>query len=171
MHEHGNRLVSLATATIAVLAALGTLSSHHRSIAALTAKNQAILLQARAADASNRLEAERIRIQIGEALYDAGIPGSPVARAAARKALDEERAALPTSKARVQEYERRSEADDMRSERVMRSYEVLEIATAFFEIAIVLVSLASLVNTKFFLSFGCALSGLGLILLIYGLVT
>lgn len=39
----GNRLVSLAAAIVAVLAALGTLFSHHRSIAALAAKNEAIL--------------------------------------------------------------------------------------------------------------------------------
>ena len=41
----GSKLVSLAAAIIAVLAALGTLFSHHRSISALTAKNEAILTQ------------------------------------------------------------------------------------------------------------------------------
>ena len=60
----GNKLVSLAAAIIAVLAALGTLFSHHRSIAALSAKNQAILTQARATDTYNAYEAKQIRYNI-----------------------------------------------------------------------------------------------------------
>ncbi len=61
--SHGNRLVSLAAAIIAVLAALGTLYSHHRSISALSVKNAAILTQARATDTYNAYEAKQIRYQ------------------------------------------------------------------------------------------------------------
>ena len=52
--DRGNRLRSAAIAVIAVLAALGTLFAHHRSIEALTSKNQAILLQARASQPPQR---------------------------------------------------------------------------------------------------------------------
>ncbi|HTA40732.1 MAG TPA: hypothetical protein VK760_16740, partial [Candidatus Acidoferrales bacterium] len=58
------KLVSLAAAIIAVLAALGTLFSHHRSISALTAKNVAILTQARASDRYNSYEAKQVRYNV-----------------------------------------------------------------------------------------------------------
>ena len=64
------RLLSLAAAVIAVLAALGTLFSHHRSITALAVKNEAILTQARAIAA---LAGGRVFLPVGCALSGVGL--------------------------------------------------------------------------------------------------
>jgi hypothetical protein len=167
--QSNNKLVSLAAAIIAVLAALGTLFAHHRSISALTAKNQAILMQARASDAYGQYEAKRIRVQLGQALYDAGIPSSSAARVAWKKTLESEDASLGSAKARAENYEAQSERDDVRSEKILKSYEILEFATTLFEISIVLVSFSALVSTRAFLTVGCLLSAVGLVSMIVGL--
>ena len=52
----------------------------------------------------------------------------------------------------------------------MRSYETLQLATTFFEIAIVLVSIATLAEVQYFLPAGVVLSGIGLIFLVTGLL-
>lgn len=169
--QSNNKLVPLAAAVIAVLAALGTLFAHHRSISALTTKNQAILMQARASDAYGQYEGKRIRVQLGQALYDAGIPSSSAARTAWKKVLDEEDAALDASKAKAEGYELQSEHDDLRSESILKSYEILEFATTLFEISIVLVSFSALANTRTFLTIGCALSAIGLVSMIVGLAS
>jgi hypothetical protein len=56
-HEHilkgHDRLIPLVTAVIAVLAALGTLFAHHRSIEALVVKNDSIVATAKATDQYN----------------------------------------------------------------------------------------------------------------------
>ena len=57
-HEHivsgGPRFIPLISAIIAVLAAIGTLASHHRSIEATMMKNEAILTTAKASNTARR---------------------------------------------------------------------------------------------------------------------
>ena len=168
--ERGNRAAALAAAIIAVLAALGTLFSHHRSISALTAKSQAILLQARAADRRNAAEAKQIRSELYAALLKAGIAHGADARKAFASVADREKGAAASAGKEADTFESESLDYDTHSEVSMKSYETLEWATAIFEMAIVLVSISTLSRNRNLLLMGCGLSGFGIILLTVGLL-
>jgi uncharacterized membrane protein YcjF (UPF0283 family) len=168
--ERGNRAAALAAAIIAVLAALGTLFSHHRSISALTAKSQAILLQARAAERRNASEAKEIRSELYAALLKAGIAQTAESRQALASVVDREKDAAASASKEADTFENESLDYDARSDVSMRSYETLEWATAIFEMAIVLVSISTLSRNLALLIVGCALSGCGLVLMIVGLL-
>ncbi len=168
--SNGNRLISLAAAIIAVLAALGTLFAHHRSISALSAKNQAILTQARASDTFNAYEAKQIRFNIYGALIASDLVTDAKSKARLQSVAEAEKAAAPAVLERAKALESQSRDDDQRSERILQSYELLQFATTAFEISIVLVSISALSGGKRLLSAGCALSGLGLVLFAVGLV-
>ncbi|MFY9709952.1 MAG: DUF4337 family protein [Candidatus Cybelea sp.] len=66
--------------------------------------------------------------------------------------------------------DRQAKDSEARSETIMRSYETLQLGTTFFEIAIVLVSIATLAEVQYFLPAGVVLSGIGLIFLVTGLL-
>lgn len=165
----GNRVVSVAVAVVAVLAALATLLTHHRSIAALTAKNEAILSQARASDAYGKYEAKQVRYQVATVLLQSGLPNTPQARTTLQALADRERDSSFALLARAQAFEATSEEDDRKSEKIFKSYETLQFATTFFDISIVLVSISTLVRARWFLAFGAALGAIGIVLLIVGL--
>ncbi|HZY97227.1 MAG TPA: DUF4337 family protein [Candidatus Cybelea sp.] len=165
-----SRLVSLATAIIAVLAALGTLFAHHRSIAALSSKNQAILMQARASDTYNAYEAKQIRFNIYRALLATGLVNSAETRGRLESAAESESASMPAVLEKAKALEREAEKDDVQSETILKSYETLQFATTAFEISIVLVSISALAGARLFLPLGCALSAFGVALLITGLI-
>lgn len=166
-----NRLVSLAVTIIAVLAALGTLFSHHRSISALSAKTQAILTQARASDTYNAYEAKQIRYNIYRALLSSDL----VRNAANRKHLESiaqrEQSTSSAVLARAKALEDQATRDDERSDTVLKSYETLQFATTLFEVSIVLVSISVLGGTRLFLPTGCGLSAIGLVLFAIGMLT
>lgn len=163
----GDRVVSVLIAVTAVLAALGTLLAHHRSIEALTAKNQAILSQARASDAYARYEAGQVRYQIAQALA-IGIVHDTKGRMALTELATREEASSTSLLSRAQALESLSEQADVRSEQVLRSYETLQLATIFFNIAVVIVSVSALARTRGLLTVGVTLGALGLVLLIFG---
>jgi hypothetical protein len=168
--SHGNRLVSLAAAIIAVLAALGTLYSHHRSISALSVKNAAILTQARATDTYNAYEAKQIRYNIYRAILATDLVRDRKTRVRFQNVADDERASSPGVLKRAESLDAQAARDDERSDVIMRSYETLQFATTLFDISIVLVALATLARTRVFVSLGCGLSAIGLGLFIFGLV-
>lgn len=167
--RRGNRVVSVAVAIIAVLAALGTLFTHHRSIAALTAKNEAILSQARASDAYGKYDAKQVRYQVATVLLQSGLPSTADGRKALQTLAERERDSSIALLAKAQALETASEEDDSRSEKIFKSYETLQFATTFFEISIVLVSISALVSARWFLGAGAALSTIGIVLMILGL--
>lgn len=160
---HQNRLVSLAAAIVAVLAALGTLAAHHRSIVALSLKNQAILAQARASDGYNGYEARSIRAHLYQALIASGISGSASVNARMKLTADDAEATALASQRRARALETESKNDEQRSETTLRSYETLETATSFFEIAIVLISISALARTRLFLMLGLGLGVAGIV--------
>lgn len=168
--ERGNRAAALAAAIIAVLAALGTLFSHHRSISALTAKSQAILLQARAAERRNASEAKEIRSELYAALIKAGIAQTADARQALASVVDREKDAAAMASKEADTFENESLDYDSHSDVAMKSYETLEWATAIFEMAIVLVSISTLSRNRTLLIVGGVLSGFGLVLMVVGLL-
>lgn len=166
----GNRPVSLAAAIIAVLAALGTLFSHHRSISALSAKNQAILTQARATDIYNAYEAKQIRYNIYRALLASDLIRSADVRARVEAVAESERTSSPAVLEKAKALESQAARDDEHSESILKSYEILQFATTMFEISIVLVSISALAGARLFLPLGCGLSGFGLVLFVIGLL-
>lgn len=165
----GHRFVAVAVAIVAVLAALGTLFTHHRSIVALTAKNEAILTQARASDAFGKYDAKQVRYQVATVLLQSGLPRTGAARKTLQALADRERDSSVALLAKAQALEAASEEDDVKSEIIFKSYETLQFATTFFEISIVLVSLSTLVRARWFLAIGATLSTIGIVLLIAGL--
>jgi Domain of unknown function (DUF4337) len=166
--DRGNRLRSATIAVIAVLAALGTLFAHHRSIEALTSKNQAILLQARASDSYAKYEARVVRYQIAQALVAANVTGTPGGKRQLQHIVDTERKSSTDVLTKAQTLEKQSEDQDVESQHILRSYEVLQTATTFFDISIVLVSISTLVATRGFFNAACALSAIGIVLMIVG---
>jgi hypothetical protein len=166
--DRGNRLRSAAIAVIAVLAALGTLFAHHRSIEALTSKNQAILLQARASDSYAKYEARVVRYQIAQTLVAANVVGTAAGKRQLQSIVGSERTSSADVLTKAQTLEKQSEEQDVESQHVLRSYEVLQTATTFFDISIVLVSISTLVATRGFFNAACALSVIGIVLMIVG---
>jgi hypothetical protein len=166
----GNRLVSLSAAILAVLAALGTLFAHHRSISALSVKNQAILAQARATDSYNSYEAKQIRYNIYQALLASQIVTNADSRSRLKVVAEHERTTSPTVLEKARRLEDQAARDDDRSEAFLRSYERLQFAATAFQIAIVFVSISALAGGRFLLPAGFLLSGLGLVLFVTGLL-
>ena len=164
----GNRLVPLAAAIIAVLAALGTLFSHHRSISALTAKNEAILTQARASDRYNSYEAKQVRYNVYSAFLAAGLPRAQDGKVIVQNLAKREQASSLATYADAARYEKMAQDKEEESNLILKSYETLEIGTTFCEIAIVLVSISALASTRIFLTIGSGLAAIGLAFLIYG---
>jgi hypothetical protein len=161
----GDRLRSVIIAIVAVLAALGTLYAHHRSIAALTTKNQAILSQARASDAYGKYDAKQVRYQIAQTLLASGFPRTEEGHEALLDLANRERESSVADLARAQSLEAASESDEVRSEIMLKSYETLQVAVSFLQIAIVLVSISTLVRTRVLLGIGCAASIVGIVFL------
>ncbi len=171
LHEQssrGNKAVALAAAIIAVLAALGTLFSHHRSISAITSMNHAILYQTRASDKFSTFEAQRVRANLLKALVDADVPRTAAAKTLLADAAEKQQRSASTVLQAALDLEEKSQVADDRSESILKSYETLEIATTFFEVAIVLVSISALAGTRLFLTFGVGVSVAGLVMLIFG---
>lgn len=168
--ERGDRAAALAAAIIAVLAAFGTLFSHHRSISALNDKSQAILLQARAVERRNAAEAKQIRSELYAALLKTGIAQTNESRKALATVVDHEKDAAASATKEADTFENESLDYDSSSGVAMKSYETLEWATAIFQMAIVLVSISTLSRNRMLLIVGGVLSGFGVVLMIVGLL-
>ena len=164
----GNRLIPLAAAIIAVLAAIGTLLAHHQSIRALSVKNEAILLQSKATDQFNYYETKRLKYTVFSALLESGNVRDAAARAAFRKSADHESKSSLAVLSVARDYERRAAAAQDDSESIMKSFETLGIATTLFEISIVFVSISALSQTRLLLYLGTAVSAGGIVLTIVG---
>jgi small-conductance mechanosensitive channel len=166
----GSRLVSLAAAIIAVLAALGTLFTHHRSILALAAKNQAILTQSRATDLYTSYESKQVRYNFYRVLLASDLLKNSGVRTRLKTAADMENVSAAAALKKARELEEGAALDDERSEKILKSYELLQFATTIFEVSIVLVSISALAGARLFLPLGCGLSSLGIVLLAIGLL-
>jgi len=165
-----SRFASLAAAIVAVLAALGTLFTHHRSIQALAAKNTAILTQSRAADLYTSYESKQVRYNFYRVLLDSNVLVNAKVRARVTAASEQENASSQAVLQRAKTLEAQANGADERSDTILKSYETLQFATSAFEISIVLISISAFAGTRLFLSFGCGMSVLGLALFVAGLV-
>jgi hypothetical protein len=167
--SRGNRIVPVFAAVFAVLAALGTLASHHRSIIALNVKNEAILTQARATDRFNAYESKSIRYNIFQALLAAGLPAQPDQRTKLQKTADDLYKTSLETQTQASILERQSADLEDEAERALKSYETLEIGTTFCEVSIVIVSISALSDrSKIFVIASSLLSGIGIVFLVVG---
>jgi len=140
-HGHeGPRWVPIAAAVVAVIAALITLLVHQRSNQALTAKNNAILAFTHASDSYNYYQAKSIK----EDVYTVALLSGGRANAALRKVVDHEHESKADVLSRARAYEEKADEYDAKAEKFVHSYETLEIAATFFEVAIVVLSISTL---------------------------
>ncbi len=165
-----SRIVALAAAIVAVLAALGTLFSHHRSIGALSAKNQAILVQSRATDTFNLYEAKQIRSNVYRALLSSDLVRDTKNRTRLDSIAATEEASSKQVLAKAHDLEAQAALEDERSESILRSYETLLFATTLFEVSIVVISIAALTRARLFLPLAAGLSVIGLAFFFVGLL-
>ncbi len=149
------RLVPFFTAVVAVLAALGTLYSHHRSIQALALRNDAVLLTQKASDQYQYYQSKLLRVTLYQALK---LP---------KDASNEQRSSLAVYTA-AKHLEEQADREQDHAEALLTSFETLEIATTLFEISIAFASIAALTDARIPLWFGIGLTAIGMVLGIIG---
>ena len=166
----GDRWTAVASAVIAVLAALATLFANHRSISALSVKNDAILTTAKASDLYTTYQTRRVRVAMYSSLLTAGIIPDPKARENATASMNSDQASSVSTLAAAKELETKAEGEQVQSQGLLHSYETLEISATLFEIAIVFASISALTTSRMMLWGGVGLSGAGLVLMAIGLL-
>lgn len=163
--ERRPRWIPLAAAILAVLAAISGFVSNLRATRALIAKNDSIVATARATDTYNEYEAGRIKYYIYQAAIDAG-RGGDIAKLRGIANREANKGAPILAKAR--NYDANAMHENERSERLLFSHEVLEVATTLFEISIVLVSITALVGSRLLPIVAAVASGIGVIIFATG---
>ena len=151
----GDRLTAFVTAVVAVLAAIGTLYAHGRSIQALALRNQALLTTAHATELYSYYQTKQLKVTIYRALND-------------RKDIPEEQRSSLGVYNQAKELENQAAHERDQSNVMLRSFETLEIATTLFEIAIAFASVGALTNMRALLWGGVTLSGIGIVLGLIG---
>lgn len=167
----GGKLVPIATAIIAVFAAIATVVANHDSVIGLKSRTQAGITQIKAADQYSNYEAKRVKAEVNEALMQAGLVTNPASLQALRARITSENsdAQKVLTTAHAQELE--SERELSEAERSMRAYEFHEIAAALFEVAIIMVSITALLRrSNMLLVVGCGATLMGLGFFIRGLL-
>ncbi len=165
--ERGPRWVPLAAAILAVLAALSGFVSNLRSTAALVAKNDAIIATTRASDTYAQYQAGRIKFYV----YQAAIDARHRARSGQADARPRRSRSARGRRCSKRPKRTSSEAEHLnaQSERLLRSHEIIEIATTLFEVSIVLVSITALVGSRLLLPVVAGIaSALGLVIFAVG---
>jgi hypothetical protein len=166
----GGRFIAAATAIIAVVAALSTLFTHHRSILALAAKNKAILAQSRATDYYTSYESKQVRYDFYSALLASDLVRNAGVRAHLSAASKRQATSAEDDLNKAHALESDADRDDERSETILKSYETLQYGTTMLEVSIILLSISALARARTFVLVGCGLSALGLGFFIFGLL-
>lgn len=168
LHEHtrsGDRLIPLISAIIAVLAALGTLFAHHKSIQAIALKNEALRDWIKASDQYSYYQAKRSRIITYTALIDAGVARDAAAAAKLKQNVDHEERSSLAVLSDAQSLDAKANAIQDHAQGELASFQTFEIATTLFEVAIVLASISALTRNQLLLWGGTGLSAIGAVLL------
>jgi len=172
-HAHGggaSRNILLLAALIAVVAAIASLFANQRATAALQAKNDAILAQAKASDAYNFYQARSIKSHIYDAVIGAASSLSPAARKQLSAAMKHESRDQKKLLAEAQGFEKQVDVNLRKSEELMHSHEILEAAVTFFEVAIAITSIAGITNSRLLLIVGLSAAAIGVGLAIWGFI-
>lgn len=166
-HKHGSgpRWVPISAAVVAVMAALATLGTNQRSTQALIAKNQAIVLFTRSSDAYNYYQSKSIK----EEIYQAAILTHPSSAQAAQRVVDREHATKQLVLQKASALEKQAEASDEVSQRFIHSHDTMEIGVTFLEVAIVILSISSVVGTLVLPIVAAAATAVGIGIVLAGL--
>jgi len=160
------RWLAALAAALAVLAAVGTFLGSVRSTHALFAKSDATAAILKASDAWNEYEARSIKQHIAITAEEAAGPRA-VARFKA-EAAHERNESVPAHE-RARQYQHQADEFDAESRRYFKAHEVIEVATALFEIGIVLISLTALLQSNFLRGGAITAGVLGVVTLTVGL--
>lgn len=161
-----DRPVAFFTALVAVLAALCTLFSNHRSIVALSLRNEALLTTAQASDQYGYYQSKQLKVTMYQALIASNANG-PGAQAMRESLRDEQRSSIAVF-ARAKAFEAQSTQEQAHAQALLHSFETLEIATTLLEISIAFASIAALTHLRLTLWVGVALSSIGVVLGVAG---
>ena len=159
------RWLAALAALLAVLAAVGTFLGSVRSTHALFAKSDATATILKASDAWNEYEARSIKQHI--AVTAEAAAGPQAVRKLQAVASHERQASIPAQE-RARKYEHEAAEFDAESRRYFRAHEVIEVATALFEIGIVLISLTALLSSNLLRAGAIAAGAIGTIVLAIG---
>ena len=163
-------MVALVSAVIAVLAALGTLFAHHKSIQALAIKNEAIRDSIAASEQYAYYQAKRSRVGIYNALIDAGLARDATALGKLRSGVDHEERSSLAVMSDAKSLEAKADALQARSQNILTSFETFEIATTLFEVSIVLASISALTKIRLLLWGASGISAIGAALMMFAYV-
>ena len=139
------RWIPIATALLALLAAVTGLLGNLRVTQANFAKSNAIIATTHAADTYNEYESRSIKGHIYEAAIASGTARDP---RALERIAEHESAGKPALLKKAKAFEVEAQQFSERSEHILTSHEILEVSTTLFEIAIVLISVAALVGSR-----------------------
>ncbi|GAC1521719.1 MAG: hypothetical protein NVS2B8_02030 [Vulcanimicrobiaceae bacterium] len=164
------RIVPLAAALLAVVAAIGSLLANQSATETLALKNQAIFIRTEASDSYNFYQAKSIKQHVYEAAIDAGTALAPATRAKLTGIAAREKTEKKPVLARAREQEAQAKELFERSERSQHAHEIMEGGVTLFEVAIAIVSISALTASTFLLGFGGVAAIAGAIVLLYGLL-
>ena len=141
--RRGLKWIPIAAAVVAVLAALTNLQSMQRSTQALMAKNESIADLTHASDTYNYYQAKSIKEDLYKAAIISGAKNLPALQEVAKHEHTSKQPVLDQARG----YEKKAAEADERSERFLHSHDTVEIGVTFLEVAIVILSISSLVGT------------------------
>lgn len=155
-----NKYLAISTALIAVIAAIASLASGTYSNQAVLEKNNAVLFQSKASDQWNYYQAKGIKKNVSDAFSQQF--SSPSFKAQSDKYAAEQKDIL----AQAQSFEKQVEEADKASEHSLEKHHKLAFAVTFFQIAIALAAMSSLMRRRsfFVLSLLAAAGGIGYML-------
>ncbi len=159
----GTRVIALVSAIVAVLAALGSLFAHQKSIQALDIKNQALHESIRASDQIAYYQSKRARVSTYSALLTAGVARDERDRENLKQAIAHEETSSLAVLGGANKLEADAAHQEDQAEAKLHSFETFEIATASFEVSIVLVSISALTRAPVPLWTAIGLSTIGLV--------
>jgi len=151
--------LAFSTALVAVVAAIASLQSGDFANRALIEKNQAVLLQTRAADEWSHYQAKSIKAHLAEFEY------RQTHDEEARKRFAGYESELGDIKARAEKLERSVESANEEASRLFERHHHVALSVTTFQIAIALSALSALLKRKSFwiLSIGLSVVGAGLL--------
>jgi len=171
-HEHGRegpRWIPVVAATLAVLAAVSGFLSNIRMTGALMAKNEAIHKTTLASDTYAEYQSSRIKFYIAQSAIDAGVaPNGHTEKLQA--VIDHESPKAKPLLKKARGFEKESEEQNVTSERLLKSHEIIEVAVTLFEVSIVLVSITALVGSRLLPWVAGIASASGIVILLVGLL-
>ena len=166
-HANAPRWISIAAAVLALLAASCGLMANLRVTLSNATRSNAIIDVTRAADAYNEYDGKAVRQHI----YEAAIIGvsDPKRVARLRSVADHEAAGKAPLLAKAKALDKASREATDEADHILKSHEILEVATTLFEISIVLVSITALVGGRLLPICAGSATAIGIVIALIGL--